>query len=296
MKILNYAASAVVLAGIAMVGCSMSGTPSGASGNDATVSKNINIGNFTKIDAATGIKVVFTQGKSTGVAKVTTTTEGEKYLKVYVKNNELVCRYDNYSNFRSTNKLGPTTVTVQAPVLNEVDLSSAAYLKVNGNLSNTNELEIELSSASKMEVGDVTTIKLEADLSSAALLEIGNVNADRVEYDLSSASKIVSEKVEAMTLDIETSSSSNCDVSGFNGTKIIAEASSASNITVNGITAINVKTESTSGSVITLSGTCENLFKDISSSGKIRESNLRVSNLNSNKTQATKRNSQPQEP
>lgn len=291
MKFFNYILSSAALAALVLIGCSMTGGNSISDGNvkDATVKKTVKIGNFSKIDAATGIRVVYSQGKSNGMAQIATTPSAEKYLKVYVKDGTLVARYENKDG---NNIKGPSIVTVSSSNLSEVDLSSAARLQVNGNLDLSNSLEIDMSSASKATFNDITAKEIEIDLSSSANVEIGTANVDKLDAELSSASRLEVSKAVATKLFLETSSAAKIAVGYFNGTGIEADASSGSNISVSDMTATKAYAEASSGAKVTLKGRCEHVNKDASSGGKVDISQLEVPNL----PQKSARKHQPRNP
>lgn len=278
MKPITFILSSIVAAAIIMVGCSMSSGVSISDGNlkDATVKKSVKIGNFNKISARNGIRVVYTQGKSTGVANIATTPSAEKYLKVSVSNGELTVRYEGKGNI---NIKGPSIISVSSPDLQEVDLSSAARLNVKGNLNLSNKLEIDMSSASKASFNEITAKEIEIDLSSSASVNIGKANVNNLNIDMSSASKVEIDKAIAKNLDVETSSASKAIFNYFNGTGIQAEASSASTISIAGITASKIYGEASSGAKVVLKGQCEYLNRDASSGGKVDISGLNVPNL-----------------
>lgn len=278
MKIFSYVLTTLSAAALIMVGCSMSKGSSVSDGNakKATVKKTVKIGNFSKIDASTGIRIVYTQGKSNGVAQIATTPSAEPYLKVYVKDGELNAYYKNNSN-NSIN--GPTIITVTSPSLQEVELSSAARLQVNGDLKVSDKLSLDMSSASKATFNNITAKTLNVDLSSSATVEVGTANLEKLDAETSSASKLIVAKAVATNLYLESSSASKIQIGYFNGTGIEAEAASAASITISDMTAKKTYAEAYSGSKITLKGTCEHFNRDSGSGGKVDISQLEVPNL-----------------
>lgn len=278
MKIFSYILTTLSAAALIMVGCSMSKGASVSDGNakKATVKKTVKIGNFSKIDASTGIRIVYTQGKSTGVAQIATTPSAEPYLKVYVKDGELNAYYKNNSN---NSIYGPTIITVSSPSLQEVELSSAARLQVNGDLKISDKLSLDMSSASKATFNNITAKTLNVELSSSATVEVGTANLEKLDAETSSASKLIVDKAVATNLYLESASASKIQIGYFNGTCIEAEAGSASSITISDITAKKTYAEAYSGSKITLKGTCEHFNRDSGSGGKVDISQLEVPNL-----------------
>lgn len=267
-----------------LMGCSMSvngGRNDNGSVNTwdiskSTLKKSYKISQFSKIEAANGIKVIFTQGKFTGTADVQMSPTAEKYLEIKVEEGTLELSYRTHKE----NINGPTIVKVQAPQLTSIDLSSAADVEINGNLKVDNKLDIELSSAASVTAGDVTGVEVDIDLSSASKVIMGNLNLNKFEIEQSSASECKIGKVTAVNMEVDLSSASKCEVAGFNGTGIDAEASSGSNINIKGITAQTVKAEATSGADINLQGVCSYVSIDSSSGGSVNTNQLKADNSN----------------
>lgn len=279
LKCILTAVFAVVL----LMGCSMGanggmwqGSVSNGDASKATIKKDVKIGKFNKIEASSGIQVVFTQGSHTGVAKVATTPSAEKYLKIGVDGGTLEISYASHKE----NIYGPTIVSVQAPDLTEIELSSAAFVQINGNLKIRKKLDIELSSAASVSARNVTGEELDIELSSASAVNISNVNLDVLKIDLSSASTCSIENVTAVRMNIDTSSSAKCDVKSFNGTEVDADSSSASTVRVNGIVAEKVKGEAHSGAEVILEGKCSTLVTDSGSGGSVSARRLKCDKSN----------------
>ena len=100
---------------------------------------------------------------------------------------------------------GQTTVSVIAPDLKDIELSSAARFQANGNLDIRN-LEIDLSSAAKATFNNITATEIEIDTSSSSSVSIEKANVNTFEADASSASKITVSKIVATKLELDASS------------------------------------------------------------------------------------------
>ncbi|MDE6021886.1 MAG: DUF2807 domain-containing protein, partial [Muribaculaceae bacterium] len=166
MKISSLTTGFALLTSLLLSSCSLSATSStdvSLVSNDeaATVKKTVKIGDFNSIDVSRGIKVIFVQGPNNGIASIATTPSAEKYLRVEVKYNKLKVYYSNEIGTKRIN--GPTIIKVSSPQLNEVDLSSAAQLKVDGNLVTKRDFFIELSSASSFEVGSLSCLNFDVE-------------------------------------------------------------------------------------------------------------------------------------
>ncbi|MDE6770136.1 MAG: DUF2807 domain-containing protein [Muribaculaceae bacterium] len=249
--------------------------------NEKKVEKTYSISEFSAISASAGIKVIYTQGKSTGIAKVTTTESGEKYLVVEVKSGCLKLYYD--SKRRGVNINGPTVVTVQSPTLRAVDLSSAASLQANGVINQSAMIEFNLSSAADVTVNTINCDNLQADLSSSASLSVNNFNGTNLTLVGSSASSASFDKVTCKKGTwLHTSSAAGMSINRFTGETLSGEASSGSRITVDNINCKNVDGDASSGASVNLSGKCTMLKKESSSGGSVNTKNLSHSVLSDN--------------
>lgn len=271
LKTIMAAVSGVML----LVGCSMNLASLGSESSSVSINKgdiskanvtmNVKISVFNKIEAAQGIQIIFTQGNFNGIAQVRTTPSAEKYLSIDVNKGVLSVRYKNIKGDIE----GPTIVSVQAPDLNEIDLTSAASIEVKGSLKINGKLSMDLTSAASVTLNSVTATGLYIDQTSASSVTVGNLNLNTFSLDMTSASDANIGKVTATKMDVETTSAAKCVIKGFNGSKLDASATSGSDILISDIKATEVEAEATSGADITLSGECEKLSTNSSSGGSV---------------------------
>lgn len=262
-----------------------SGGVTGDDASKATVKKSVSISNFDEIYAMNGIKVIYTQGKFNGTAEVSTTPSAEKYLVVEVKDKELRAYYKSHTG----NIQGPSVIRVQAPELEEISLTSAASVVVNGPLKISKDLDIELSSASKVSLGDVSGGELEVGLSSASSVTAETLNLKKLDISQSSASSTSFEAVTANELEVTSSSASKTTISGFNGGDADITASSGANVKVSGVKANKVEVSASSGGNITIEGTCQSYTQMSSSGGTVSTRKLSSTKTNSTKTRSKSR-------
>ena len=246
----------------------------------ATTRLEIPVGNFHSIKAATGIEVIFKQGPATGKALVQTTPTGARYLKVQVNGKGELSLF--YEGTKGNVSIGQTIVTLTAPSLTGIDLSSAASLTVNGPLSEQRKVDIELSSASSVVMETLNTPELDADLSSSASLRVKTLNGD-LEIEASSASSVSIERVSCDKSDIDASSAATVTIGQLVGNHCEAEASSGSKVTINGLECLYVKGGASSGANVTIKGKCGSIATESSSGGRVD-----ISGLSENKQLAQK--------
>ncbi len=242
--------------------------------SEATVKKQVKIGEFKEIEASRGIKIVFTQGKNSGVASVSTTPSAEKYLKVRVKDNTLEAYYETPDNFPKDFK-GPSIITVSSPTLTEVELSAAAALEIKGSFKSSNPLILDMSSASSFQANFLQCAQLGIDISSASSISIDKLNGNLI-ADLSSAASLSINSIDANNISLGASSASKIDVDNVKANKIIANASSTSKINLDNIEATTISVDATSASKITLAGKTQRLNHDSSSGAKVNYDKLKI--------------------
>lgn len=255
--ILSAAAAATMLVacspGAMVKACSDSNVSiSNGKDSDATVKKTVKISDFDEIDASQGIKVVFTQGANSGTAKISTTPSAADYLTVEVQGSTL---HAYYKGTKKASIKGPSIIYVSSPVLREADLSSAARLEVKGDLNVDGSLDI--------------------DISSAASVALGNVACSELKIDASSASSVKCGSVKGSVLDIDISSCGNVTCASFKGDRLKIDASSTARAVVDGIECADVDVKASSAADITLAGKASHISKDISSGASLNAEKLR---------------------
>lgn len=241
-----------------------SGSVNNGNESDATVKKNVKIGDFSKIDASQGIRIVYSQGKNSGHAQVATTPSAVDYLKVYVKDGCLYARYEG--KFDRIN--GPSIITVSSKKLTGIDLSSAAYVNVVTDIDQRDGIGIDLSSAAKVDFKEVNCPKIKIDLSSSAKVDIVATKAN-LDIDCSSASSVNVGTAMGENADIDISSASNVSIDKLVKADLDIEASSASKASIQMYDCNTVYAEASSGASVKLYGNCRSLRKDSSSGGKV---------------------------
>ncbi len=242
--------------------------------SEATVKKQVKIGEFKEIEASRGIKIVFTQGKNSGVASIATTPSAEKYLKVIVKDNTLEAYYETSDNYPKEIK-GPSIITVSSPILTGVELSSAASLEIQGIFKSTNSLNLDMSSAASFKANSIDCIKLGIDGTSASTISIDNLKGN-LNVDLSSAASLSINSIDANNISLGSSSASKIDIDNVKAKKIIAEATSTSKINLDNIVATSISADASSASKIKLAGKTQRLNHDSSSAAKVNIDKLKI--------------------
>ena len=279
MNITALTTELAVSASLFLSACSINGIANSnvsIEGNESepSVKKTVKISDFNEIEASQAIKVIFVQGANNGIASISTTPSAEKYLKVEVKDKTLKAYYTNTDGIKDVKIKGPSIIKVASPELNEIDLSSAANVTIEGALKLNGKLEVDLSSASSFNASDITCQKLDVDFSSSASAYIANLNG-YLDADLSSASSIEIASLKG-NIDAEASSAASITINSIASSIITAEASSASSIKLSDISGGVVNASASSGAKIKLSGKADCLNHEASSGAKVNHDNLKI--------------------
>lgn len=279
MNTSTFTTGLALCAALFLTSCSIKGIANSnviIEGNDEepTVNRTVKISDFNEIEASQAIKVVFVQGANNGVASISTTTSADKYLRVEVKDKTLQVYYANTDDNDNIKIKGPSIIRVSSPELNEVDLSSASNVTIEGDLNLSGNFEIELSSASSFSATKLSCQNLKIDFTSSASAYIGDLVGD-LDAELSSASSLEIESLKG-NLDADTSSAASMSIHSISSSNIKAEASSASAIKLANISAGVIKADASSAAKIDLSGKAKSFIHDASSGAKVNHKNLEI--------------------
>lgn len=285
MKMTNLIMVAAIVAGSLLMACTPNTIAKSLGDNhvsvsngkesEATVSKTVSIWEFDEIYATQGIKVVFTQGKNPGTAKIATTPSAEKYLRVEMDGHTLKAFYKN-NDKGSVDIKGPSIIYVSSPTLNEVELSSAACLNVKGDLKVAEDLDIDISSSASVAIGNVYCEEMKIEASSAADINCGTVYGKTFKVDLSSSAAASCDSFSGENLKVDLSSAAWFNCASFKGGILKIDASSAGKANIQNIDCQGVYAEASSGSKIILSGKTLSFSYDVSSGGRLDTRSLQT--------------------
>ncbi|MDE6532289.1 MAG: DUF2807 domain-containing protein [Muribaculaceae bacterium] len=236
--------------------------------SDATVKKKIYLGNFNKISAQQGIKIVYSQGKNPGYADIAVTPSASDYIKVYVEDGCLKAKYEG----KFTRITGPSIVHVSSPQLTEIEMSSAASLVVSSPISQKQGIDINLSSAAGVDFKRVECPYINFEMSSSSNVSIGYTTAN-LDMECSSASSVNIGEVRCAKADIELSSAASATIKKIANANIDLEVSSAAKANIHMADCKTVDVEASSHGNVKLSGSCRSLDKETSSGGSITVGN-----------------------
>lgn len=182
-----------------------------------------NVNHFTAVHASAGIKVYIIQSSIIGVT-VEATENVLSRIKTVVKGNVLHVSYDGR---KMPDDRG--VVYVSMPIATEIKATSAAEVKVKGELSGSN-ITILASSSAEVE-GNIEYRNVKITASSSAEIELKG-NAENCMVTASSSADVDLEKLVCTKALVKASSAAEVDV--YVTTSFSGDASSAAEITYYG--------------------------------------------------------------
>ena len=223
--------TAVSLALGTVIGLSLAGTA-------MAESRTFELTGFDKIDVATGLDAVVTQGDSFSVTATSGSGQALDNLQLTVADGVLTARFDqSFLDFilggglvgmllSSGNAL---TIDITMPALSAIDASSGADIRADGLTSD--ELSLNASSGANIDVTDARLGAVEIGSSSGADVDISGT-AESVTADASSGAGIDAENLVAASA--TASASSGASISVHATASVNAEASSGGDVDVSG--------------------------------------------------------------
>lgn len=170
------------------------------------------VANFDKVKVSRMINVEYEQTNNNNWSVEVTAPENIlPYVKVYRKGTSLMMTVDN--GLSTTNGFD-IKAKVKSPVIKEVDLNGASSFKAGKVNLAGQELELESSGASVIEIKDVIAGSLEIDVKGASSLNIGSTQSAKIEIDASGASVVGLKGVKSSNVEVEASGASSIELSG----------------------------------------------------------------------------------
>lgn len=260
-------------------------------GNRDIILKEINIGNFSKIEASGGVKVIYTQQNTKsniGTLRI------DEYLvdrvEIKVVNNTLYIGQTKESQSTKKPKFDATTftVTVSSPKLESVTMHEASTFISEDSFLKGNNFKLICSGSSNVSCAAIAYKTFNISLSGASKVSMGSIESSTGNINLSGASKLKIEKYliketsifnisGASKIDIISGSISNCDLDISGASKFEApncpikklntDISGASKAFVNATNSI--KAEVSGVSKLYYEGTAILVSKKVSGRGEI---------------------------
>ncbi|UFK98654.1 DUF4252 domain-containing protein [Kaistella faecalis] len=191
------------------------------------------VGKFTGIKASSGIKVNFTQGNNQSVV-VETDPNLQEYVSTEVKDGILVISINNKNNKKLNFK--KLLVTVEAPRLSSVDVSSGASL-MTVNTIKENNFKAEVSSGANLNADVIAEKTVDVAVSSGSTAKLDVQSQSFILTGTSGSSSTVVGKTANASFDL--TSAASCNANDFIAKSATVSATSGSNLRVQATEALS---------------------------------------------------------
>ena len=233
--------------------------------------KQVKNKNFSKIEISGDAQAIvnFTQASKCG-ATIKSSKSVMADIKVIVENGTLKISYRKPNTLKHTK--ATMQISIQAPRLEEYEASSKNVFNCKS-ISQTCDLDVDLSGASTFCVNNLKCSELDFDVSGASTIKIGKTNARDIDFDLSGASTVTGNYTATQSIDYDVSGA--CQLTTTNkANNIDLDLSGASKGTIT-VNCSKLEIEASGCSTININGHARKVTKAISGISKINTTNLR---------------------
>lgn len=254
----------IVAAAVLLAACSSSKAADdkyrpGTGDVSGLVTREVKVPSFTGVSASGGIRVQYTCAPGRPRVTLRAPEEVINRLSAEVQDGKLVLGFDfGRTRVRTSHNTTGVLVTVSAPALSSIEVSSAATLVLLNDMRTGSDLDIDVSSGARLSwTGNVSAEgRVGLDASSASNLNAGSLRCQRAEVnvssgagvkfaggltvqskwelDCSSVGKFISSNIHCGTADLSLSSAGECKVNSLKCESMKAEASSVSKLLMGG--------------------------------------------------------------
>lgn len=200
-----------------------------ASTETVTITKNVEA--FSKIDAFSALTVIYKQGDRYSVT-IRIPEHMQEYFKFRQIGDEIEFGFKPPKSMSINNNNAGTIVTVTSPRIREIELSGACSFVAEEISQSSDKLEIDLSGATSVKIGNLKAKKLEVEASGASNINIGKLIADKTEIDISGASSTTISGVTSL-LKVDVSGATAVNLENLKAQEGSIEASGAAKVNTN---------------------------------------------------------------
>ena len=204
----------------------------GEKGNGISMTSEIEVGGFSRIDVPDFVDVRYTQ--TTDGQSVTLTCDSNliERFAITVKSGTLVvATKPSLSLITKTD----TYVTVCSPVLTGVDLTGSGDLYINGPLSAEGNFSADLSGSGDLKVdGHITAEGISIQLSGSGDASVAGITATDAEFDTSGSGDINARSVTAEKVSVSSSGSGDCTLGLKDSGSLDIQLSGSGDVTLSG--------------------------------------------------------------
>lgn len=227
---------AALLLGTALSACAKGSSRPSAEDKEI-IEKTVQLSRYDKIEAATGIKVAFSQGALTP-AQIKAPRYVLEYLRVKVDEGTLELNLDKRF-FEKYNRFnGEVTVSVTAPAVNSFEASSGASITVISPLKVSGNADFEASSGGNINIAGSldATGKIEIEASSGASVKASGTKGTACDIDAASGADVTIAALDARDLSVDASSAGSIEITKAMTVSAVADLSSGADSKIAGTT------------------------------------------------------------
>ena len=220
----------VTLALIAIIGlCSCETGIFGEIGNGASLTQEIEVGEFDRISIPDFVDVYYTQGSDQQCVTLTCDENLFEYYHIEVKDGELIvyCKGSFY------NKID-TYLTVCSSSLKGVKLSGSGDLYIEEALATEDDFTIETSGSGDVDIASMTASSTIVSLTGSGDARIGSMTVSSAEFKSSGSGDIEADEVTAESISIKTTGSGDCSLCCKDSGTLSVQISGSGDVTLRG--------------------------------------------------------------
>lgn len=204
----------------------------GEKGNGVAVTREIKVGEFSRIDVPDFIDVRYTQTTDGQSVNLTCDENLTEHFAITVKNGALVVETKpSHSLITKTD----TYVTVCSPVLTGVDLSGSGDLYINGPMTAEGSFSADLSGSGDLKAeGHIIAESISIQLSGSGDASVAGMTASYAEFETSGSGGIKARPVTAEKVSVSSSGSGDCTLGLQNSGSLDIHLSGSGDVTLSG--------------------------------------------------------------
>lgn len=194
-----------------------------------TVTRTLKTGTIRSIEVNSGISVYYRQGPLKPV-EVSAPAGRQNDIKYYMEGTKLYVEKVNGNSYRDE-----FMVTVQAPDINDFDLSAGCSLRFNGDYTTTGTLNLELEAGSSVAVNAIKAANITLELSAGCNFSSTSLKAgNNIKISTQAGCNLHSQLTSAKNIDIDASAAAKINLLGIDADKISVDATGVSTVTLAG--------------------------------------------------------------
>lgn len=240
-----------------------------------SVSRQMKVSSFDKIEVEGCFKVEFSQGPQTPLSITGPSLEME-HMKVSVKGSTLEIEFDKAYYDLKKNKRNKAdrlvTVNISAPSLRSIEMSLSSSFTAN-TIRQNGEFEIEADTSASVDIRSLQCDELDVDADTSGSVNLMSVTATKVNADADTSGSIRLNATAATAI-LKADTSGSVKVNTLTVATLTAKADTSGSVQVETLTADNVIGRADTSGKVTLKGKAGNVDFRADTSGYIKAGDL----------------------